>query len=127
MNNVFLHAPVPKADVPHLLAAVDACLVHMTRTPVYRYGISFNKVFDYLASERPVIFACESKNDPVREANAGISIPPDDPRSLASAVVELARMEPSARRRLGENGRRYVAAHHDILRLAARMSEVLHS
>jgi glycosyltransferase involved in cell wall biosynthesis len=125
-ENVFLHDPVPKADVPHLLAAVDACLVHMTRTAVYRYGISFNKVFDYLASQRPVIFACDSRNDPVRDADAGISIPPDDPASLASAAVQLAEMDPSARRRLGENGRRYVEEHHDIRHLATRLrKEVL--
>ena len=34
----------PKRSVPIILRALDATVVHSTRTPVYRYGISFNKL-----------------------------------------------------------------------------------
>jgi glycosyltransferase involved in cell wall biosynthesis len=125
LDNVVLHAPVPKADVLSLLASADACLLHMTRTPVYRYGVSFNKLFDYMASGRPILFACEASNDPVAEGDAGLSVPPDDPEAMAKAAADLSRMSASDLARLGANGRRYVEAHHDIRELARQLTGFL--
>jgi glycosyltransferase involved in cell wall biosynthesis len=125
LENVVLHPPIPKSDVSTLLAAADACLLHMTGTPVYRYGVSFNKLFDYMASGRPVLFACESSNDPVREAGAGLSVAPDDPEAMARAARELSEMAAEEVARLGANGRRYVEEHHDIRELASRLAAFL--
>ena len=125
IENVVLHPPIPKSDVSTLLAATDACLLHMTRTPVYRYGISFNKLFDYMASGRPVLFACEASNNPVAEAEAGLSVAPDDPDAIAGAAIQLSQMADSDLARLGANGRRYVEAHHDVRELARQLADFL--
>jgi glycosyltransferase involved in cell wall biosynthesis len=119
LESVRLSPPVAKSDVPAILAAIDVGIVHATATPTYRYGISFNKLFEYLAARRPVVFACISGNDPVATAHAGISVPPVDPERMADAFLELAACGPSERARMGEAGRAYVADGHDIERLAA--------
>jgi glycosyltransferase involved in cell wall biosynthesis len=125
LDNLVMHDPIAKADVPTLLASADACLLHMTRTPVYRYGVSFNKLFDYMASGRPVLFACEASNDPVADADAGLSVPPDDPDAMAAAAVDLSRMPASELARLGANGRRYVEEQHDVRELARQLTGFL--
>jgi glycosyltransferase involved in cell wall biosynthesis len=116
--------PVPKRFVPVVLRAIDAGVVHATRNPVYRYGISFNKLFEYLAASRPVAFACLSADDPVASTGAGLSIPPDDPEGLAEAMVALARMDPAERLRMGAAGRAYVEREHDIGRLAGTLAAI---
>ena len=118
---VVLAGAVPKRDVPLVLAAVDGGIVHATRNPVYRYGISFNKLFEYLAARRPVVFACESAYDPVALTGAGISLPPDDPARLASAFLDLASRSPDERARMGAAGRALVERDHDIRRLAGTL------
>jgi len=117
--------PVPKLYVPAILRAVDATVVHATATPVYRYGISFNKLFEYMAAERPVVFACESAYDPVAATGAGVTVPPDDPERLARAFVELAGASPEARSAMGAAGRGYVAREHNIEHLGETFAAVV--
>ena len=116
---------VPKRFVPTILRALDATVVHTTRTSVYRYGISFNKLFEYMAAERPVVFACESAYDPVQATGAGLTVPPDDPERLADAFLELAGATPEARAAMGSAGRSYVAREHNFERLGETLNAVV--
>jgi glycosyltransferase involved in cell wall biosynthesis len=117
--------PVPKSTVPLILRAVDATVVHTTYTPVYRYGISFNKLFEYMAAERPVVFACDSAYDPVAATGAGITVRPDDPDLLADAFLELARATPEARAAMGSAGRDYVTREHNLAILGETLDLVV--
>jgi glycosyltransferase involved in cell wall biosynthesis len=116
---------VPKHFVPTILRALDATVVHTTLTPVYRYGISFNKLFEYMAAERPVIFACESAYDPVQATGAGLTVQPDDPERLAGAFLELASATPEARAAMGSAGRSYVAREHNFEHLGETLNAVI--
>jgi glycosyltransferase involved in cell wall biosynthesis len=115
---VAIASPIPKAQVPRLLRSIDVGLVHATANPVYKYGISFNKLFEYLAAERPVIFACTSAYDPVATTGSGLSIPPDDPEGLAEAMLELAGTDSVTRARMGSAGRALVVRQHNLTQLA---------
>ena len=116
---------VPKRLVPAILRALGGTVVHATATPVYRYGISFNKLFEYMAAARPVVFACESAYDPVAATGAGITVPPDDPESLARAFLDLAGATAEARAAMGAAGRAYVTREHNIEHLAEAFAAVV--
>jgi glycosyltransferase involved in cell wall biosynthesis len=116
---------IPRTSVPAVLRALDATVVHTTYTPVYRYGVSFNKLFEYMAAERPVVFACQSEYDPVQAAGAGVTVRPDDPERLAVAFLELAAATPETRSRMGAAGRDYVAREHNIERLGETFAAVV--
>jgi glycosyltransferase involved in cell wall biosynthesis len=123
LANVTFMEPVNKNAVPAVLRQLDAGILHLSDVDVFRYGISPNKLFDYLANGLPVLFACRSGNDPIQDAQAGISLAPDDPSALAAAMLSLAALPPSERRRMGGAGRRYVEQHHDIEQLAVRLGD----
>ena len=125
LPNVDFLEPVPKDRLPALLAAIDVGVVHATATPVYRYGISFNKVFDYMAARKPILFACSTFQDPVEASGAGRSVAPDDPEVLAGAFVALAEESAEARRRMGDAGRAFVEREHDLARLGATFAEIV--
>jgi len=116
---------VPRQFVPTILRALDATVVHTTLTPVYRYGISFNKLFEYMAAERPVVFACESAYDPVQAAGAGLTVRPDDPERLAGAFLELAGTTSEIRTAMGSAGRDYVAREHNFEHLGETLNAVI--
>jgi glycosyltransferase involved in cell wall biosynthesis len=125
ISNISFEPPVPKVHVHRRLAEADAFIVTMRNTDLYRHGISFNKLFDYLAVGRPIIFGANSANNPVADAGAGITVAPEDARAMAEAIKQIACMEATERAEIGERGRRFVEAHHSFHRLAARMETAL--
>lgn len=122
---VVIGSSVPKRYVPAILHALGAAVVHTTATPVYRYGISFNKLFEYMAAERPIVFATESAYDPVAATGSGITVAPDDPEGLARAFLELAGTTAQARAAMGAAGREYVAREHNMVLLGETFAAVV--
>src|SRR5207237_8670162 len=93
--------------------------------PVYRYGISFNKLFEYMAAERPVVFATESAYDPVEATGAGLTVRPDDPERLAEALLELAGTKPEVRAAMGSAGRKHVDREQNFAHLGETLNAVI--
>ena len=86
--------------------------------PLFRFGISPNKMFDYLFSAKPIIQSIDSANDIVGDANAGISTQAESPSEIADAILKLYNMPQSERDVLGKNGRAYVDKYHSYENLA---------
>jgi glycosyltransferase involved in cell wall biosynthesis len=112
LANVHFFDPVPKAQVPALLQGVDLAYIGWRRQPLYRFGISPNKLIDYMMAARPILHAVEAGNDPVAEAGCGLTVPPEDPQAVADGIVNLLALGPECRTVLGQRGRRYALAHH---------------
>ena len=118
ISNVYFHDAVPKNEVGIFLSKMDVLYIGWHFSKIYRFGISANKLFDYLASAKPIIHSVDAGNDPVLEAKAGISIKPENPKEIANAILELYKMPVSKRNELGNNGREYVEKYHSYEQLA---------
>ena len=127
LHNVEFRDPVPKTEIPRVLSEADAFIVQLGGAEVYRWGISSNKLFDFMAAGRPVFSSAEAPLNPVNEARCGFTIPPRNSEALAEATIQLYRMSPEERAEMGKRGREYVEKHHDIRKLAVRLEEVLQS
>jgi glycosyltransferase involved in cell wall biosynthesis len=125
-NTAFL-PPVPKPSVPALLASMDALYIGWLRKPLYRFGVSPNKLIDYMIAAKPVIHAIDAGNDLVAQTKCGLSIPSEDPHAIALAVCRLMASTPAEREAMGRRGSRHVRAHHDYSVLARRFLEALAS
>lgn len=102
--------PIPKAQIPALMAQLDIAYLGWQRQPLYRFGIAPNKLIDYMMGGCPVLHAVEAGNDPVREAACGLTVTPEDPAAVARGLAALLAMSRSERRALGERGRAYALA-----------------
>ncbi|MDR7051297.1 glycosyltransferase involved in cell wall biosynthesis [Duganella sp. 3397] len=120
LHHVHFLAPLPKACMPALLGSFDIAYLGWRRQPLYRYGISPNKLGDYLMAARPVIHAVDAANDPVADAGCGVSVAPEDPGALAAAITGLASLPPPQRQQLGQRGAHYARRHLDYRLLAQR-------
>ena len=125
LPNVSFVGPIGKPDVPATLRAFDLCYLGYQRSPLYRFGISSNKVFDYMAASRPIVLAAEAANDWVQAAGCGLTVPPDDPAALAAAIRIVSGMPAAELTRLGANGRAYVEREHAYSVLARRYLPIL--
>jgi glycosyltransferase involved in cell wall biosynthesis len=110
--NVALLPPIPKAQVPAFLAAIDIAYLGWQRQPLYRFGIAPNKLMDYMMAARPVLHSVEAGNDPVAESGCGLTVAPESPEEVARGLRQLAALSPRERRQLGDRGRAHVLQHH---------------
>jgi glycosyltransferase involved in cell wall biosynthesis len=127
LRHVTFHAAVPKSEVFGILSEADGLLLPGLSTSLYEYGISPNKLFDYFAVGRPVLFGLSLPNDPVSEATAGLTVLPESPKALMEAIKTLSRMSLSDRQYLGDNGRAFVERGHDSKNLAKNYAKVVWS
>ena len=125
LTNVSLLPPIPKAQIPPFLAAIDIAYIGWQRVPIYRFGIAPNKLMDYMMARRPVLHAVEAGNDPVAEAGAGLTVPPESAAAVAEGLLELAAAPADERRAMGERGRAFVLANHTYPVLARRFLDAL--
>lgn len=109
----FIHflPKVEKRQVPGLLALADAAVILWNDTPLYRYGVSPNKVSEYLLAEKPVIWVGDTGSNPIADSGAGWSVPANDPVALGAALDEMAALDGAALTALGQLGRRHVLEH----------------
>jgi glycosyltransferase involved in cell wall biosynthesis len=105
---------VPKNEIYTLLNQADAFLMLLKDSPVFRWGISPNKLFDYLVMARPIIFGVETPFNPIQENGAGITIKPSNPESLASAIYDLSILPKEKLDEMGLRGREFVFKKHHI-------------
>lgn len=125
LQNVHFLPPVPKSQVPALLSAMDGLFIGWQRKAIYRFGISPNKLMDYLMAARPIVHSVEAGNDVVAESGAGIPVPPENPAAIAAAVRQLAASSAEERKEMGTRGRSYVLERHDYRVLARRFLEAI--
>lgn len=115
--------PVPRRSVPALLALFDSLYIGWLRSPLYRFGVSPNKLFEYMMAGVPIVHAVDAANDPVREAGCGVSVAPENVGALCEGILTLAALSLGERRRLGQNGCQFVMDHHMVDALALSFTE----
>ena len=77
-------APISKNQIPMALQKAHCCLAAVPNYPIYRFGLSMNKLSDYLYSGKPVVFACDVENV-VKDAG-GYIVPFGDQKAMANAI-----------------------------------------
>jgi len=126
LTNVRFVDPIPKVEIQAMLACFDVCYIGLSKDPLFRFGVSPNKLFDYLYAGKPIIYGIESGNyKPVDSIGAGIQVAAQNAEQLADAVLKLYAMTPDQRASMGANGRKAAIEQYEYGQLADRLSGVL--
>lgn len=120
LAHVQLLPPIPKAQVPAFLRALDIAYIGWQRVPIYRFGIAPNKLMDYMMAGCVVLHSVEAGNDAVAEAGCGLTVPPESAPAVAEGLRQLATVPPERRAEMGRRGQAYVREHHAYDVLARR-------
>ena len=113
LKNIFFMPPVDKNIIPAILDKLDILFIGLQNQSLFRFGISPNKLIDYLMAGKPIIQAINAGNDIVGDAKCGISIEPEDPNAIANAILNLSKLSSKDIAELGKNGKNYCLKHHD--------------
>lgn len=120
IKNVLFLPSVQKASIPSLFAAVDVLYIGLKREPLFRFGVSPNKLIDYMMAGKPILYAVGSGNNPVLDADCGLSVPPENPEALAQAVDRMLTTPLSKLAEMGNRGQVYCLKNHDYRKLASK-------
>jgi glycosyltransferase involved in cell wall biosynthesis len=124
LQNVTFLPPVARAQMPALTRAADLGYVGLQRQSLFQYGVSPNKLFEYMAAGLPILFAIDTKYDEVAEAQCGFSIPAEDPPALAQILRRVAGIPKGELRQMGERGRQHVQRAHTYEALARQYARL---
>ena len=125
IGNVFFLSPIVKNAIPSFLGQMDVLYIGLQKQSLFRFGISPNKIFDYMMAQKPVIQAIDAGNNPVKEADCGISVEPDNVEKIKTAISTLLHADDDERIRLGKNGFSFVNRHHTYDVLGRRFLEIM--
>jgi glycosyltransferase involved in cell wall biosynthesis len=125
LTSIVFTGLVQRNELPDYLASSDACLVHFRKDDLFS-TILPSKFFEDAAMERPILLGFEGDaRAMLEEADCGMAFEPSNDEELAVTAERLAALPAEERRRLGQNGRRYVLEHFDRRRLAHEYLAVL--
>ena len=125
LSNVTMLPSVPKAAMPALLDAMDIAFIGLLPEPLFRFGISPNKLFDYMMAGKPIIQAIRAGNDPVTEVGCGITVAPNDPAAIAKAALALGAMTSEDKQAMGQKGEAFIRAERTYEVLAKQFLKVI--
>lgn len=120
LNNIRFLDPIPRSSVPKALEHVDVCCAATKNSPLYKYGISLTKLYDYMAAGKPVILATSAEGDPVSEHGCGIKTSAEDPEAIADAIEKLEALGSEGRKALGYKGKTALNERYTYTILASR-------
>ncbi|WP_288175718.1 glycosyltransferase family 4 protein [Sporofaciens musculi] len=127
LKNVMIWSRISKEAVPALLRKADICLAHCAskgRNESFKYGISKNKVNEYMYSKACVIYGREDENDPVAASGAGYVVEPFNAPQFAEKIKLVYGMTDKERAKFGECGCAYAVEHHRVDKLVDKLLKV---
>ncbi|MCX7993326.1 MAG: glycosyltransferase family 4 protein [Fimbriimonadales bacterium] len=124
LRSVLFTPPVSKAELLTQMVHAHAFGFVSKEAALFQWGMSPNKLYDYMALARPVIFAGHIPDNPVESAGCGI-VTKVEAASIAGAVQKIAAMTIEERYAMGLRGRCYVEQHYSDTVVGQRLEQLL--
>ena len=126
LNNILFVEPIKKSQVQSMLELFDICYIGLQKENLFKYGVSPNKLFDYMYCAKPIIYAINSgEANVVKLSNCGISVEAQNSKDITKAILKLFDMTKEEKDKLGQNGKKYVLEHFTYEKLAKKFINIL--
>tara|TARA_B100000945_G_C20403075_1_gene608452 strand:+ start:300 stop:1496 length:1197 start_codon:yes stop_codon:yes gene_type:complete len=96
-----------KSLIKELIKSDLAFISWMDLPELYRYGVSAQKYYDYMAAGIPILSAQNGINDPVRRSGCGI-IAENTPQGIRDGINKFLLLSEKERNEMVQRGRNYV-------------------
>ena len=114
LNNIFFADRVPRQEVHQIIESFDVAFHGQSIiTPLYDFGISPNKMADYMLHGKPVVNAYSGGEDPVKKFNCGITVPALDHKGVANSIMQFNNMEKEIFLKMSTNAKQAINFFYD--------------
>ncbi|HCE42094.1 MAG TPA: glycosyltransferase WbuB [Lentisphaeria bacterium] len=124
LNNVIFTGRLPKEDIPSILSASDANLIHLIKNDLFK-SVLPSKIFEAAAMKNPIIIGVQGyAADFVRTIEAGICIEPGNSDELLDALEKISG-DGELAERMGQKGYENIIRHYTRESLAKKYLEII--
>lgn len=126
IGNVVFRGAVERKYLPSIVCRADLNFAHNSPSPLFCYGISFNKIFDYFAAGKPILSDFPCPYNPIVQQSAGWNTDAS-PEAIARAVEAFAAQDASALAAYGVAARAAAQKQYDFRILTKKLIDVVES
>ena len=125
LDNIRIYDAIPKPQVQSFLQLSSIIIIIIwSDSDLYKYGISPNKIFDYMYAGKPVLQSVRAGNDIPRDSGCGITCD-TKPEEIAQTLKKMLALPQAERDEMGKKGHDYVMQNHTYEVLAKKFIEVI--
>lgn len=124
ISNVVFKGRVEKKYIPSITSKASINYAHNGNSPLFRFGLSFNKIFDYLAAGRPILCDFKSNYNPVIMGGAGVAVESADPKEIANQITRFVDMDNQEYQAFCEAAKQ-TSKEYDFFVLTNRLLEII--
>lgn len=104
LDNVKLKGFVPKQSIPYILSKSSVNILNYSSTQYnWTRGNSSNKLFEYMASGKPIISTVKMGYSILERYQCGLELESDSPSSLAKTILQIKNMPKVDYIKMGQN------------------------
>jgi len=89
IDNVIFKGWVEKKYIPYITSKAQLNVICGDNIPLFRYGVSMNKLFDYFAARKPILVTFKAGKSLIEKYMVGVELTSSDPLTIAKSVVDL--------------------------------------
>lgn len=124
ISNVVFKGQVNKVYIPFILSKAHLNIATGDTIPLYKYGISPNKLFEYFASEKPCLCTVKPNYSLIEKYNAGIETEGDNVEDIVRSIIYFKELSKEEYSNYCSNAQR-AASDYDFKKLTNLLLEVI--
>ena len=125
LTNVSFLPAVSKKAIPALTKEFDCIYIGAKDSPLYRFGVCMNKMYDSMMAGKPTVVAINAPLTPIEECGCGVIVPPEDAESIVRAILQIKSMPVEQRKAMGEKGRIEATTKYTYRELAQQFVDIM--
>lgn len=110
LPNISFAPRVNKGQVQGVLRHCDVLYFSVKDSEVWRYGLSLNKLIDYMMAAKPIVASYSGYPSMVNEADCGVFVPANDVEALRAVIEEYAAKPSEELAEMGQRGKTWLEA-----------------
>lgn len=118
LANITFFNAISKHEVPGFLSQMDVLYLGWNAVDLYQYGVSPNKIFDYMMSEKPIVESGGAPDSMVRRLGCGVRCDAANPHAIAEIILQMNELSDAQRLAMGARGKQAVELKYDYQVLA---------
>lgn len=125
LNNIKFYDGVNKEEVPALLKEADCLILPTKKTKLYKYGISPNKLFEYLAAGKIIFLSCETDYDYIESNNCGYTIEPENLQEYLKTIEKIVKLDSREKKEIEKNSRNLAISSFSMEVLGEKLKKLI--